>query len=95
MSDATKDNAWHLDKRVQVSHIVATVVAALSVVTYLTTIRQDIELLKAQYTTTVVVQRDRDERQDRQAQDAVAQLRSQLERMEAKLDRLVEKRSTP
>lgn len=91
MSNTTnQDNAWHLDKRVQVSHILATITAAVSVVMYMATIRQDIELLKVQYTATVNVQHERDDRQDKASAETVAQLRSQLERMEAKLDRLVE-----
>ena len=50
-------------------------------------IKKDVEILKSQS----IVQRDRDARQDMASSDSVIQLRTQLEKMDMKLDRLVER----
>lgn len=92
MSDEEQQNNWHLDKRVQVSHLLATAIAAISVVLYLTQIRQDIEVIKAQISATERVQRERDERQDKASAESLQLIREQLREMNSKLDRLIEKR---
>ena len=51
-------------------------------------IKKEVELLKAQ----TMMQRDRDERQDKSAAEAYQRLSYQLEKIDAKLDRLTEKR---
>lgn len=85
------DNKWHLDKRVQVPHIVATAVTVISAVLYLGDIKKDVELLKVQQHSNLQAQRDRDDRQDKSSADSITLLRTQLERMESKIDRIVER----
>ena len=85
------DNKWHLDKRVQISHIVTTVVAAVGLAVYIGTIKSDVEVLKAQAISTQAVQHDRDERQDKALTESLTQLRELVIRVDSKLDRLHER----
>lgn len=79
---------WHLRREIQLGHIMTTLTIAASVFWYVAKMEQRISLLEAQFTT----QHDRDERQDRNTAEAMALLRAQLDRMDAKLDRLIEKK---
>ena len=81
------DDNWHLDKKVPLSLIFAMLIQAAMVIVAVQQIKQDVEILKAQ----AITQKDRDERQDKAANDGSTLLRTQLEKMDAKLDRLVEK----
>lgn len=80
--------SWHLDKKVPLSLIFAMLVQAGIVIVAVADIKKDVEILKAQANT----QKDRDERQDKNLAEVVSVLRTQLERMDGKLDRLIEKR---
>ena len=82
-----QDGQWHLDKKVPLSLIFAMLAQAGMVVWAIADIKKDVEILKAQ----MVTQRDRDERQDKAGSAEVSQLRLQLEKMDMKLDRLVER----
>jgi hypothetical protein len=81
---------WHLKKEVQLSHIVTTLVVGVSAGLYITKLEQRIALVEQAVTT----QHERDERQDKVTADAMNLLRIQLDKMDQKLDRLVE-RGTP
>ena len=87
MTAPTKES-WHLDKKVPLSLIFAMLVQAGMVIVAVADIKKDVEILKSRVTT----QSDRDERQDRTVNEIVAELRTRLERMDNKLDRLIEKR---
>ena len=79
---------WHLDKKVPLSLIFAMLVQAAMVVWAIADIKKDVEILKAQS----LVQRDRDDRQDKAAAEAYLRLSYQLEKIDSKLDRLAEAR---
>jgi hypothetical protein len=83
--DPKDDNRWHLDKRVQISHIVATVTAVIAVFSYVRDIRQDIAVLQVQ----VNEQRVRDERQDAASNKSLEALQGHLLRIEDKIDRVI------
>ena len=83
-----RDNSWHLDKKVPLTLIFAMMVQTGAVVWAVADIKKDVEVLKMQ----AVGQHERDERQDKSASDAYTRLSVYLEKMDAKLDRLVEKR---
>jgi hypothetical protein len=87
MSAPTKE-AWHLDKKVPLSLIFAMLIQAAMVIWAVADIKKDVEILKSR----VTAQQDRDERQDRTVNEIAAELRTRLERMDTKLDRLIEKR---
>ncbi|MCH9836909.1 hypothetical protein K0U83_14675 [bacterium] len=87
MSAPTKES-WHLDKKVPLSLIFAMLIQAAMVIWAVADIKKDVEILKSRVTT----QQDRDDRQDKSMSDAVQQFVSRLERIDSKLDRLIEKR---
>lgn len=82
------DENWHLDRKVPLTLIFAMLVQAGMVIWAVADIKKEVELLKAQ----TLMQRDRDERQDKSAAEAYQRLSYQLEKIDAKLDRLTEKR---
>ena len=82
------DENWHLDRKVPLTLIFAMLVQAGMVIWAVADIKKEVELLKAQ----ALMQRDRDERQDKSATEAYQRLSYQLEKIDAKLDRLTEKR---
>ena len=87
MTAPTKES-WHLDKKVPLSLIFAMLIQAAMVIWAVADIKKDVEILKSR----VATQADRDERQDKTLGEVVARLQTQLERMDGKLDRLIEKR---
>lgn len=80
-------DGWHLKREIQLGHIITTLTIAASAMWYVGKIEQRIALLEQQ----LQLQHDRDDRQDKLTADALSLLRTQLERMDAKLDRLMEK----
>lgn len=87
MSAPTKES-WHLDKKVPLSLIFAMLIQAAMVIWAVADIKKDVEILKSR----VATQQDRDDRQDKTLGEVVSRLQTQLERMDNKLDRLIEKR---
>ena len=87
MTAPTKES-WHLDKKVPLSLIFAMLIQAAMVIWAVADIKKDVEILKSRVTT----QQDRDDRQDKTLGEVVSRLQTQLERMDGKLDRLIEKR---
>ena len=85
---ATSNDSWHLDKKVPLSLIFAMLIQAAMVIWAVADIKKDVEILKSRVTT----QQDRDDRQDKTLGEVVSRLQTQLERMDGKLDRLIEKR---
>lgn len=85
MADYT--NGWHLKKEIQVSHLITTAGMVLAAVLYAAKIEQRVALLES----SMVQQHERDDRQDKASAESITLLRAHLERIEAKLDRLVER----
>lgn len=85
---AMSDAGWHIKKEIQLGHLLTTLTIAVSVILYISKLEQRIALIEAQ----VSAQRDRDDRQDRTTGEAMSLLRAQLERMENKLDRVLERK---
>ena len=85
---ATSNDSWHLDKKVPLSLIFAMLIQAAMVIWAVADIKKDVEILKSR----VATQQDRDDRQDKTLEEVVSRLQTQLERMDGKLDRLIEKR---
>ena len=91
--------SWHLDRKVPLGLIFAMLTQGAMMIWAIADIKKDVEVLKAQ----TYMQRERDEQQDkaqreRDDQQDKAQTRQLsvvtgwLERMDSKLDRLIEKR---
>ena len=81
------DGRWHLKREIQIGHIITTLTVAVSVIVYVGKIEQRLAVVESQ----IATQRERDERQDRVLTEAIGQMRQQLDRVDAKLDRLVER----
>jgi hypothetical protein len=69
---------WHLKKEIQLTHIISTILLVGAVLTYVNKIEQRLTIVETQ----LLAQRD-----------ATILQRAQLERMDAKLDRLIERGS--
>lgn len=87
MSNAISDH-WHLDKKVPVSIIVALLLQAAAGLWAIADMKKDIEILKVQTNE----QHDKDAKQDIRFTEALNQMISRMDRVEAKLDRLVERK---
>ena len=69
---------WHLKKEIQLTHVISSIVVIGAVLAYVSKIEQRLTIVETQ----LLAQRD-----------ATLQQRAQLERMDAKLDRLIERGS--
>lgn len=87
-NETAPTNHWHLKKEVQLGQIISIVVFGLTGLFYVTKMDQRIAVIESQMS----VQKDRDMLQDRQHSEALALIREQMNRMDGKLDRLVERK---
>ena len=91
MTPAPKQEPWHIKREIQIGHLITTMSVAFSVIWYAGKLEQRIALVEQ----SVVTQRERDASQDSAALQAYQQTRAQLDRIDAKLDRLIEARAKP
>lgn len=70
------DNKWHMKKEIQLGHLITTFTVAISCVVYINKIEQRVAVMEAQ----MISQRD-----------SAILLRSQLDKINDKLDRLIER----
>lgn len=70
------DNKWHMKKEIQLGHLITTVTVAISCVVYINKIEQRVAVMEAQ----MISQRE-----------SAILLRSQLDKINDKLDRLIER----
>ena len=79
---------WHLDRRLQITHILSTLAMGVGAILYVGDIRKDVEVLKSQRVEQVL----QDQRQDAALLEAKRETLFQLDKIDQKLDRLIEKR---
>lgn len=79
---------WHLEKSVPVGIIVAMIAQFMGGLWFVSKLDARVYALES----STVMQRERDQRQDDAANTAKVEVLRQLERMDEKLDRLIEKR---
>ena len=70
------DNKWHRKKEIQLGHLITTFTVAISCVVYINKIEQRVAVMEAQ----IIAQRD-----------SATLLRTQLDKINDKLDRLIER----
>jgi hypothetical protein len=87
MQQKEEQPGWHLEKRVQLSHIVTTLTVAVAAGLYITKLEQRIALIEQR----IIIQDQRDQAQDQQWKEAVSTLNVHLARMDGKLDRIIER----
>lgn len=73
---AQDDNKWHMKKEIQLGHLITTFTVAISCVVYINKIEQRVAVMEAQ----MISQRE-----------SAILLRSQLDKINDKLDRLIER----
>lgn len=76
MATQGEDNKWHMKKEIQLGHLITTFTVAISCVVYINKIEQRVAVMEAQ----MIAQRD-----------SAILLRSQLDKINDKLDRLIER----
>ena len=87
VSDSSQSESWHLDKKVPISLIIAILSQfALAILAY-GDIKKDVELLKQD----TVALHQRDTQQSDSLKDALKLMQDQFSRLDAKLDRLIER----
>lgn len=84
----TDPHGWHLKKEIQLGHIITTVTVAISAVVYIQKIEQRVAVMESE----VMHQKERDAAQDKMSAESFSVVRAQLERIDAKLDRLIEEK---
>lgn len=80
---------WHIKREVQLGHLLTTLTIVVAAVLYIGRIDQRIALLEAAR----IAQAERDQRQDVDVSEKLRAVRDQLDRVEQKLDRLIERRA--
>ena len=82
------DSAWHLDKKVNLSHIVATLTLAAAIFTWGSKIEQRIALVEASSTRQAQV----DQAQDQEFRRSVVEMREDIRELSRKIDKLIDSR---
>jgi hypothetical protein len=85
------DNRWHLDKKVPIGIIAAMLLQFAGGLWFVSKLDARILALEE----AKVVQAQRDDRQDGGAKESRAEVLRSLERIDEKLDRIIEKRNRP
>ena len=94
-SPKKNEEGWHVDKRVSVSHLLATATLAVGLVQWGTAIDQRVAALENRLEQEHAQQLQVDDAQDESRESAVRQVASRLDRIEDKLDRLIEREGRP
>lgn len=92
VEDSGTVGGWHLKKEIQVSHLVATIAMAASIMFYATKLEQRVALVEQSQAQSQQTQKERDERQDKLLAETLATLIARIDRFEAKMDRLIERK---
>ena len=82
------DSAWHLDKKVNISHIIATMMLVAAFFTWGSKIEQRIALVEASATRQAQV----DQAQDQEFRRYVVEMREDIHELNRKIDKLIEAR---
>ena len=83
-----EDSSWHLDKKVNVSHIIATLMLAGAIFAWGSKIEQRIALVEASATRQAQV----DQAQDQDFRRSVVEMREDIHDLSRKIDKLIETR---
>lgn len=90
MTPPPQREPWHFKREIQIGHLITTVTVMASVLVYATKIEQRVALLEQSR----LEQKERDERQDRAANDGLSAINAHLSKIDDKLDKILfEKRA--
>lgn len=82
------ETSWHLDKKVNISHILATLTLAAAIFTWGSKIEQRVALVEA----STARQAQVDQAQDQEFRRYVVEMRENVREMSRKIDKLIESR---
>ena len=82
-----KPEGWHLDRKVPIGLILVMLMQAAAGIWAIAGIKSDVEILKAAQT----AQHERDERQDKESVSSLSLVRSDVQEIGHKIDRLIER----
>jgi hypothetical protein len=85
----TEDSAWHLDKKVNISHIIATLTLAGAIFAWGSKIEQRVALMEAASHRQSQV----DQAQDQEFRRYVVEMREDIRDLSRKIDKLIEARA--
>jgi uncharacterized coiled-coil protein SlyX len=85
--DRRAPQGWHMKREIQLGHVLTTLTLVLTGVFFITKMDQRIALLEDK----VSVQHERDANQDKVLSETLARFQAQFDRLDAKLDRLIER----
>lgn len=83
-----EDGAWHLDKKVNVSHIIATLMLAGAIFAWGSKMEQRVAIVEA----TAQRQAQVDQSQDQEFRRYVVEMREDIRELSRKIDKLIETR---
>ena len=84
---------WHMDKKVPISIVIGMLMQVLVASWYAGKLDSRVLSLEEKQVSIVTAQHERDERQDKAGQDNDRLIREELRDINAKLDRLIERRN--
>ena len=90
MSEPHQDEQWHLDKKVNLSHMIATLMLAGAIFTWGSRIEQRIALVEASATRQAHV----DQAQDQEFRRYVVEMREDIRELSRKIDKLIDARGS-
>ena len=82
------DTHWTIKREVQLGHVISTLVLAISAFGYITSMEKRIALMEDK----VVAQKERDDKQDQRYSESIGHMNQQIDKIDSKLDRLIERK---
>jgi uncharacterized coiled-coil protein SlyX len=82
------DTHWTIKREVQLGHVISTILLAASAFGYITSMEKRIALIEDK----IVMQKERDDRQDARYSENMGQMSMKIDKMDSKLDRLIERK---
>lgn len=89
--DEQENNKWHLDKKISLTHMFATISAIGTLVIFGSNLTTRVALIEQALTTYINEQKNVDHRQDIERNEIKKQMREDYARIDSKLDRIIER----
>ncbi len=88
---AAVSGGWHVKKEIQIGHLLTTLSMFISAVLFVLAMDKRLLVVETRQESMMAAQIERDERQDKNSTESVTLLRTQLGKIDEKLDRLIER----
>ena len=79
---------WTIKREVQLGHVISTILLAASVFGYVTSMEKRIAIMEDK----MINQKERDDKQDARFGEALGHMNAQIDKIDSKLDRLIERK---